>query len=169
MSKSCEKCIHEPVCALYTYSGYNSDECCFYETRSHGEWIPVTEQLPENEDWVNVTILDESGDTPSRYTDFGWYLEAVGGWIVDNERRNDIIAWIPLAEPYKGESDEEVITTKEAIECIQAIRVQMFNNGKESKWTESCDMAIRELKQKLSWEQDNAFREKKWGKGGGEK
>ena len=34
-----EKCIHHDVCALYTFSGYASDECGFYETRPHGEWI----------------------------------------------------------------------------------------------------------------------------------
>ena len=34
-----EKCIHHAVCALYTYSGYASDECGFYETRPHGEWV----------------------------------------------------------------------------------------------------------------------------------
>lgn len=39
-------------------------------------WIPVSERLPKNDDWVIVTILDERGDTPYRYTDFGWYLEA---------------------------------------------------------------------------------------------
>lgn len=33
-----EKCIHSAVCALYTCSGYASDECGFYETRPQGEW-----------------------------------------------------------------------------------------------------------------------------------
>ena len=66
------------------------------------QWFPTTELLPKNDDWVIVTVLDESGDTPYRYTHFGWYLEAVDGWIIDNERRNDVIAWMPLPTPWKA-------------------------------------------------------------------
>lgn len=36
---NCENCIHHAVCALYTYSGYASDECVFYETRPRGKWL----------------------------------------------------------------------------------------------------------------------------------
>lgn len=37
------------------------------------------------------------------------------------------------------------MTREEAIDCINAIHVQMFNSG-NSKWTEACDMAIEALK-----------------------
>ena len=37
------------------------------------------------------------------------------------------------------------MTREEAIECIEAIHVQMFNSG-NSKWTKACDMAIEALK-----------------------
>lgn len=37
------------------------------------------------------------------------------------------------------------MNNKEDIECIRAIKVQMFNNGKESKWTKACDKAIKAL------------------------
>lgn len=67
------------------------------------EWIPVSERVPNSDDWVIVTILDESGDAPYRYTEFGWYMMQGHAWIVDNEVRRDIIAWIPLPRPYKGE------------------------------------------------------------------
>lgn len=72
-------------------------------TIKQAKWIPVSEQLPKNEDWVTVTILDESGDTPYRYTDFGWYMMQGHAWIVGNEVRNDIIAWMSKPKPYKGE------------------------------------------------------------------
>lgn len=36
------------------------------------------------------------------------------------------------------------MTREEAIECIEAIHVQMFNSG-NSKWTKACDMAIDAL------------------------
>ena len=65
------------------------------------QWIPCSERLPKYDDWVIITILDESGDTPSKYTDFGWYLEAASCWIVDAEQRTDVVAWMPLPEPYK--------------------------------------------------------------------
>ena len=68
----------------------------------HEKWIPCSEGLPKNNDWVIVTILDENGDTPYRYTDFGWYLEAANCWIVGVEQRTDVTAWMPLPEPYKG-------------------------------------------------------------------
>lgn len=67
-------------------------------------WIPVAERLPENDDFQIVTILDESGDTSYRYSDFGWYLEAAKCWIIDAEQRNDVAAWMPLPEPWKGET-----------------------------------------------------------------
>lgn len=68
-------------------------------------WIPVTEGPPKNDDWVAVTILDESGDTPFRYTDFGWYLEAARCWIVNAEQRTDVIAWMPSPKPWEGERE----------------------------------------------------------------
>lgn len=75
----------------------------FNRVSSAQQWIPVSEGLPENDDWVIVTILDEWGDTPWTYTDFGWYLEAASCWIIDAKQRTDVIAWMPLPEPWKGE------------------------------------------------------------------
>lgn len=69
-------------------------------------WIPVTKSLPKNDDWCIVTILDESGDTPFRYTDFGWYLEEASCWIVGAERWTGVVAWMLLPEPWRGEEDE---------------------------------------------------------------
>lgn len=70
------------------------------------QWTPVTKSLPKNDDWVIVTILDESGDTPWRYTDFGWYLEEANCWIVEAEQRTDVIAWAEMPEPWRGEEDD---------------------------------------------------------------
>ena len=79
----------------------------YIEEKELREWIPVSERLPKNDDWVIVTILDESGDTPWRYTDFGWYLEEATCWIVEAEKRRDIVAWMPLPEPYKERREDE--------------------------------------------------------------
>lgn len=63
-------------------------------------WIPCNEKLPDNDDFVIVTILDEHGDTPYRYSDFGWYFDRAKCWIIDAEERTDVIAWMPLPTPY---------------------------------------------------------------------
>ena len=71
------------------------------QAQGESPWIPVTERLPENNEWYIVTILDEHGDTPHRYSDYGWYLKQIDGWIIDSELRTDVIAWMPLPKPYK--------------------------------------------------------------------
>ena len=68
------------------------------------QWIPCSEGLPANDDFVVVTVLDESGDTPYRYSDFGWYFNVAKCWIIDAEQRTDVIAWMPLPEPYCQEN-----------------------------------------------------------------
>ena len=58
----CENCIHHAVCALYTFSGYNSDECGFYETRRpHGEWETcIDTEYCKCSYCGNVVMLEES-------------------------------------------------------------------------------------------------------------
>jgi hypothetical protein len=48
------------------------------------------------------------------------------------------------------------MTREEAIDCIKAIHVQMFNSG-ASKWTEACDMAIEALKDRPHGEWKNGM------------
>ena len=74
--------------------------------RPQGEWILCADRLPKNDDWKIITILDEHGDTPYRYSDFGWYFDNAKCWIVDAEPRTDVLAWMPLPLPY-GEREGE--------------------------------------------------------------
>ena len=67
------------------------------------KWIPVTEALPINDVDVIVSVLDDSGDTPYRFTSVGWCTPDGQYWVVDNEICHGVIAWMPLPEPYKGE------------------------------------------------------------------
>lgn len=65
-------------------------------------WIPVTpETMPPDDEEVEVTILDDSGDSPFRYTTVGWHYN--GLWIANNERCFEVVAWKPLSEPWEGE------------------------------------------------------------------
>lgn len=63
----CENCIHHAVCALYTYSGYASDECCFYETRPHGKWKYIgtgTVEKAKCSVCSKITITEPFGEPP---------------------------------------------------------------------------------------------------------
>lgn len=72
------------------------------------KWIPCSERLPHGScsDLVNVSIHDDSGDTPLDYTSCGWVTTDGEYWIVDNEINNYVIAWMPLPEAYHGGKNE---------------------------------------------------------------
>jgi len=80
-----------------------SEKCKEVAELQKSPWIPVTERLPEAYD--SVLACDRDG-----YTDiaWGWYV-AENKWkwnIGDDVNCDDIIAWMPLPEPYT-ESVEE--------------------------------------------------------------
>lgn len=71
--------------------------------------IPCSEQLPETDDdvlclcqykimkGVNIT------GTAQKYA-IGYYYKPTGSWLVDNAGfDNQVLAWMPLPEPWKGE------------------------------------------------------------------
>ena len=71
-------------------------------TEPERKWIPVTERMPINDLNVIVSVLDDSGDTPYRFTSVGWCTPNGQYWVVDNEMCYGVIAWKPLPEPWKG-------------------------------------------------------------------
>lgn len=63
--------------------------------RPQGEWIPVSERLPERHKAVIITDIETSDTYQSQYIGNGY-------WECDNGTfKNRIIAWMPLPEPYK--------------------------------------------------------------------
>lgn len=61
-----------------------------------GEWIPVSERLPEEGTHILVSVRGE----PDFVATDDYYSYGFDDW------KDDVTAWQPLPEPYKGESEE---------------------------------------------------------------
>lgn len=86
--------------SLPTYSFPDLSEVL---AENKSEWIPVSERLPEKNVWVLVTV-EQSGKCFQEIMRRSNYFEA---WTDDIDYYTDeIIAWKPLPEPYKAESEE---------------------------------------------------------------
>ena len=80
-----------------------------YEEIPTGDWIPVSERLPKEEDYHKCYGLPDGcvlWQLDNGIIGFGWYYESTKAWsdtndhkIEENGRR--VIAWQPLPEPYK--------------------------------------------------------------------
>ena len=63
-------------------------------------WILVTERLPENGDWVLVTV---TGELKIRGIDLAYFSK--NGWYGISST-DLVVAWMPLPEPYKEEKND---------------------------------------------------------------
>ena len=66
------------------------------------KWIPCSERLPEKNSEYLVTKVDNITD--DLLLDIAYY----GDWIQNNNgfyKADEVIAWMPLPEPYKGEQE----------------------------------------------------------------
>ena len=74
------------------------------------EWIPASEKLPETDGVYIVTrrLFDNQIDTEPYYMVDACYFDGSNTWHNDNRINHsrhlleDIIAWMPLPEPYKA-------------------------------------------------------------------
>ena len=76
------------------------------ESQKKQGWIPCRERLPE----PSIAVL---GYAPKYQNIFALYYDSECGWMIWNpicdnclpNSQGDIVAWMPLPEPYKGEEE----------------------------------------------------------------
>jgi len=73
-------------------------------TPQQARWIPCSERLPERDTDVLAYHKNESFE----YVYVSWIDDYTGKWagFIGN-LSDDVLAWMPLPEPYKAESDKE--------------------------------------------------------------
>ena len=74
------------------------------EYQEPSKWIPCSERLPEKD--VNVLTYHRNESFDYRYV--SWIDDYSGKWagFIGN-LPDDVLAWMPLPEPYKGGGEEE--------------------------------------------------------------
>lgn len=65
------------------------------------KWILCEDKKPSDDDIYIVSIIDDGGDSEFCYTYTGWYIPEIDKWVVDDTLKSNIIAWMPLPEPYE--------------------------------------------------------------------
>ena len=98
----CKDCERYLLCQYYDNRKEESYICKYFHSK-FGQWIPVSERLPEfrkevltcsNGGFIEIQSLEDSYD--------GYWENQKGDWT-DLE---EIIAWMPLPQPYQAESEE---------------------------------------------------------------
>ena len=74
-------------------------------------WIPVSERLPEERMYCLITVeITPYGCSPSYEVQTSWFdgRNFIHNTYIDDHivAKRSVIAWMPLPEPYKAESEE---------------------------------------------------------------
>jgi len=92
----------------------------YADARTETRWIPVSERPPHTSGIYNVTREFSDGFECRNISDSCYYDGET--WYddtrINHERRylTDVVAWMPLPEPYKGETDNDYDRAVEQME-----------------------------------------------------
>ena len=116
------------MCELEPYVKNRLNEILEIHKAEQTRWIPVSERLPRDLEPVNITWINHNPESyyedikDKPFTATGVYFNGQWYWwstlctdilaeyshnyddIIDNDI--EIVAWMPLPEPYKAESEE---------------------------------------------------------------
>ena len=74
--------------------------------QSEQQWIPCSERLPEvpstNDEIENYLVCSEDGNIIVMMWADGWNCTLFNGTVNRKYEIDDVIAWMPIPEPYKG-------------------------------------------------------------------
>ena len=89
------------------FYGHREQEALKLGAEALGQrWIPVTERLPEKRGTYLVTVNDGG----IRVAIAQWWYDVNNGkgyFVCDDCYAEDIVAWMPLPESYRGEKNGE--------------------------------------------------------------
>ena len=87
------------------YLKLNKDICGIIRSQQKvGEWMPASEGLPKEEHKWYLTTHEDGSLIPHKYTkQHGFILNWEIFDLKKRERQGDVVAWLQLPEPYKGE------------------------------------------------------------------
>lgn len=68
-------------------------------------WIPVSERLPDEYEYVLLCDIEPDEDTGYSRIAVGWLEDGKICCWDDRATRDDFVAWMPLPEPWKGENN----------------------------------------------------------------
>lgn len=117
---SCKYSVEKPTMRQATYNAAINDACRIVDIIPAVDiprWIPVTEKLPEEDKEVLISYRYKEGEGDTSHVNIG--INTYGAMYTGLTRVKDwrtpfkyfhlnyeVIAWMPLPEPYKGGAEE---------------------------------------------------------------